>query len=179
MRVETYSLPSQLPRLTTVVESICLLNVQLTQHSSPAHWNTWVSGPQCVQWWMPREEVRIVMHYTVIVIANSERIDLRRRQSIEVCLVAWNYILTEYLDVLITIRATLLMPEPNNMANLVDDCVKVETRASQRDTLRMPAVSDSSHIRTAPTIEGKTIDLSFTHQQDEGNKENSHTSTNR
>ena len=99
------------------------------------------------------------MHYTVIVIANSERIDLRRRQSIKIPLVARYNILTEYLNVLITIGATLLVPEPNNMADLVHHCVKVETGASQGDPLGLLTVSDSSHVRTTPTMEGNTIDL--------------------
>ena len=164
--------------LTTVVEPISLHDVQLTQHSGPTHRNTRVPCPQCIQRRMPREKVGVIVHYTVIVITNAMRIDLRWRQLSKICLITWYNVVLENLNVLITVWSALLMPEPNNMSNLVNYCMEIEAWATKWDPLWLPAFSDSSDIRTAS--ERKTNDLSFPYQQDEGKEEweeeNSHTS---
>ena len=58
--------------LTTTVESVCLKYVELAQLDSPTNYNGRILSLNCVQVVAPREEVAIVVHDAVVVIADPQ-----------------------------------------------------------------------------------------------------------
>ena len=94
------------------------------------------------------------MHNTVVVIPNSLRVYQRRRDFLEIYFVVWDYIVVDNLHMFISIWTTLLVPETNNMADLMKDRMENKTRSAEGYSLL--AISNPSNIRTATTgIEGE------------------------
>lgn len=99
---------------------------------------------------MPRKEVGVIVHYAVIIVAHSKRIDQGRGHLPEVILIARQDVPVKNIDILITIRSTLLVPEPENMANFMNYHMKGEAGVTEGHPLRLSTIMDSSYVRAAP-----------------------------
>lgn len=110
---------------------------------------------------MSGEKVGIVVHDTVVVVTDSVRIDSLRWELLEICLITRDNVASDDIDVLVTVRSTLLVPETNNMADLVHDHMKLETGMTNRNSLWLTAIGNSPNIGTAPGLkENMTFNIS-------------------
>ncbi len=101
---------------------------------------------------MSGEKVGIVVHDTVVVVTDSVRINSLRWDLLEICLITRDNVPFDDIDVLVTVRSTLLVPETNNMADLVHDYMKLETGMTNRNSLWLTAIGNSPNIGTAPGL---------------------------
>ena len=130
--------------LTTSIESVCLQYVVLAELNSLSNHNARIFSLDSVQVVVPREEVAIVVHDAVVIVADSQGVHLRARLLVEVGPKARENILVEDVHIVVSVRPTLLMPEPNSMANLMHYCA--EGKAPWINGNALLTISKSTHV---------------------------------
>lgn len=97
-----------------------MLDVQWTQLNRFPDRNSAGSSSQSVEA-IPPEGILIVMHNAVVVVADSQIICDGRINFLKVVPEFWADIVVQNIDVVISIRPAMLVPEPKQVAHFMQD----------------------------------------------------------
>ena len=84
------------------------------------------------------------MHDAVVVIANTLGVDLRFVFLAEVGLKSTYNVVIKNINIVISVRPALFMPESNRMANLMYYCT--ESKAAYTDRNALLTIPKSTHV---------------------------------
>ena len=104
------------------VESVSLQDVHRAELHGQPHRDTVVLSAQSIPAIHASEEVTVVVHDAVVVIANSMRVYQRGVHLLKVLFIPVLDIVKEDVDIVVSVRPRMLVPKPDGMANFMYDC---------------------------------------------------------
>lgn len=101
---------------------------------------------------LPCESVGCIMQDGVVIIGEAERVDLVSCQLVEVVLLAVHNVARNDLHVLVSVGSRMLVPEADDVAELVDDDAELVAVLADADGLRTVASLADEGAATARAL---------------------------